>query len=366
MKKLFILAAIILLWHPVHSQQDSSVAIPEGNFKLNDLTLQPHQLKKFEELTDILNDNPVPFAKKEVILEDELIQLFDPESFKCDCDPRLVKNIKKLVVTKKEGSTPEKNGFIPVVVKQRIENLPAIKITGYGSAILANSFTYNYTDSTNKTITKSASIMDSPSAENFNIENYFQYAASNFLYNIDCSGYLSAVLSADVGVSGNSVETSARAAIKNSASLIIIAGIMNSPLYQAYKGTGYFKANDKLTLQTRMEILTHINKAVPNYADKDETVINIPTDYKVVVTSNQGKSSFNGEGSLAASTGTGFGFGSFSVKGKGEGEVERKSSFSDFNCYVTTMNNLNSPDNLVLKDIRNKINELKKSIADIK
>jgi hypothetical protein len=50
--------------------------------------------------------------------------------------------------------------------------------------------------------------VDSPTAKNFSIEKYIEYDASNFLYSLDCSGYLTAALNADIGVSGNAIETS--------------------------------------------------------------------------------------------------------------------------------------------------------------
>lgn len=66
---------------------------------------------------------------------------------------------------------------------------------------------------------------------------------------------MTAALNADIGVSGNAIETSAKGAIKSKNSLIIISGIMYSPLYQAYKGLGNYKDENKESLEFRKEVI---------------------------------------------------------------------------------------------------------------
>jgi len=320
------------------------------------------QIKDFNDLKSAIDIEEVPFGASEVLLEDEFIKLFDPDGFKCDYDQRLIKNIKKIVVSKGKNDSPDKFGFIPSLVSERIKDSPAIKISGLGSTILANSFIYSYQDN-GQTIKKSATIIDSPTAKNFDIQKYIEPNASSFLYNLDCSGYLSAVLNANVGVSGNSVEASAKAAYKTKNSLLIISGIMYSPIYQSYRGFGAFKENTKDVLELRKEILNNILKSLPDYASKDETQIVLASDYKIVITSNRGDSSFNGEGSLSGQAGVGFGFGSFSTKGDTGGQIERKSNFSDFDCYVIKKNNLNQPDYITVKTLKEKIKSIESQIT---
>lgn len=363
MKK-FILILFLLFAVKANSQKTSE----SNTEKINNLYFKDYQIKDYQILKsailDYSSELEVPFGYDEVTVEDEMIKLFDPENFKCDCDEKVIKNIKKVVASKKTNNTPEKLGFIPDVVKSRIGNNPAFKLSGLGSKILANSFTYTYIEN-GKAITKSGTAIDSPTSKNFNIETYFEYDASNFLYSLDCSGYLSAALSFDIGVSGNAIETSAKGAAKSKNSLIIISGIMYSPLYQAYKGFGNYKDETKEILEFRKQVINQIIKSIPNYANDDKTNISLDTDYKVVIASNKGDSSFNGEASLSGKTGTGFGFGSFSIKGESGGEIGRKSKFSDFDCYVIKKNNLNEPDILTIKDLNAKIVEIDSKLKSI-
>ena len=97
---------------------------------------------------------------------------------------------------------------------------------------------------------------------------------------------------------------------------------------------------------------------MPKAANNDKTIIDIPTDFKIVLTSNKGDSNFNGEGAFSAKGGLGFGIGSFSTKGQAEGQITRKSSFSDFDSYVITTNNINQPDEITVNDLKALINEL--------
>lgn len=68
---------------------------------------------------------------------------------------------------------------------------------------------------------------------------------------------------------------------------------------------------------------------------------------------------------MSGKSGTGFGFGSFSLKGETGGEVGRKSTFSDFDCYVTKKNNLNEPDVVTIKDLKSKILEIDSKLKAI-
>ncbi|KUJ56380.1 hypothetical protein [Chryseobacterium aquaticum] len=319
-------------------------------------------LSNIAKVSKFIDENKIPYGTSEVLMEDEMIKLFDPDRFKCDCDEKLSKKIKSNIISEKGKNSAEKLGFVPRLVRDRIENTPAIKLSGMGSTILANSFNFTYVEN-GKEVNKSASVMNAPTAKNFVIENYLELNYSNFLYNLDCSGYLSAVLSANLSASAASIESSARGAFKSNNSLMILSGVMYSPLYQCYKGDGVFLNKDKETLTARRDVIAHIIKALPNVANNDSTVVDIPFDYRIILTSNKGDSNFNGEASLSAKVGAGFGFGSFAANGNTGGQISRKSNFADFDCYVIKINHLNQPDKITVLDLKTLLKELDSELA---
>ena len=112
--------------------------------------------------------------------------------------------------------------------------------------------------------------------------------------------------------------------------MIVAGGVMYSPLYQAYKGEGEFIKKDSLTKIKRIKVLEAVINSIPTQEQTDSTQIFLNSNYRVVLTSNSGTSSFNGEAKLGVTGGIGFGIGSVSGEGKAEGSVQRKSSFSKY------------------------------------
>ena len=62
------------------------------------------------------------------------------------------------------------------------------------------------------------------------------------------------------------------------------------------------------------------------------------SNYRVVITSNSGTSSFNGEATIEASGNVKFGVGSVSASGKVNGSIQRKSEFTRYKTYIVEEN----------------------------
>jgi len=356
-KVLLLLLTICILYSCDEKQTISEIKSISGN---SNTELISETLKS---LNDFKNENEVKlFDEKgkigeEVDLYKELLTLFNTDNFDCGCDEKLKRKLRRYKPKNKED---DESGFIPkVVLNNALYTDKAILLDRSGSSILAHGFQYE-----KQTGDKSKLLFarNSPTVEKFSESDYIENNPNtydHFLYTLDCSGFLSAAVSATVGVSKNSIKASANAASKSDKSLIVLGGVMYSPLYQAYIGDGAFSKNDSITKSIRIKILESILSAIPNQEQTDNTQVFINTNFQVILTSNSGTSSFNGEAKLGITGGVGFGIGSVSGEGQAEGSVQRKSSFSRYKTYLTETNVNAEPNEITILSIKNKINTLK-------
>lgn len=294
---------------------------------------------------------------KKVGLYKELLQLFDSDNFDCGCDEKLKRKLKKYRPSNLEE---DESGFIPrVVINNAFITDSVLLLDRSGSSILAHGL--QYTKSTGDE-SKLLFARNSPTVNTFNVSDYIEDnpdTYDHFLYTLDCSGFLSAAVSATVGVNKNSIRASANAVSKTDKSLIVVGGVMYSPLYQAYSGEGEFTSNDSVSKQKRIKVLEAILSTIPEQDQQDNTQIIISTNYQVIITSNSGTSSFNGEAKLGVTGGIGFGIGSVSGEGNAEGNVQRKSSFTRYKTYLIERNVGAEPNDITVKSLKEKIDILK-------
>ncbi|MBC7410129.1 MAG: hypothetical protein H7339_17235 [Arcicella sp.] len=371
MKNLIIICSLIMLfpifgWSQSQNANDANKNLEfarkekvVANLKnlYDDKLIYLTDIKKFnlpENL--ILTTATSNFTETELITEFQI--LFNPENFKCGYDEKLKKKLKKL----KNDSGQE--GFVPSIITQKIENQKVYKLSNQGSNILVNSFKYGVKGKSSDLIYASYS----PTSLNFNEEDYLEKAPkgySNFFYSLDCSGYLSTALAASGGIDSASLKTAASSSSNSNNSLIVIAGVINSPLYQAYQARGVFASSSKESLSLRKEVLVQIISSIPNTDRLDDTLIFLDSNFKVVLTSNSGKSSFNGEASLSANGNFGFGFGNVSANGSATGKINRSSEFSDYNTYLLERNVNQKPDKITVLDMKNIISTIEKEIVKL-
>lgn len=292
-----------------------------------------------KELKSIVgDDNPVPDGEPKLI-EDELYKLFNPDSFDCGCDIKLKKNISKF---------NNEKGYIPKEIKESITGLTGNHLPGRGSNNLLNSFQIKGQDGK---VSSRFFVKSSPTAINYDVLNYLIVIPDtydNLYYSIDCSGYLTGVISAGIGINENSVKTSSNNVIDKKKSLVIIKGVLDSPLNQAIKGHLVFKEDKAL----RKQVLQALVDRVPTeYNDESEIIIN--ENYEVFLTSNSGNASFNGKIDVSASVGYNFILGNANSSASANGNVGRVSNFSRFNTYILSRNIDGSPVTIKLKTLKN-------------
>lgn len=291
------------------------------------------------ELKSIVGDDSPIQEGKPKSLEEELYKLFEPESFNCGCDLKLKKNIAKL---------NNEKGYIPNEIKKDVIGVIGNHLDRRGSNNLVNSF---YIKDKNGNLSKRIYAKDSPTALNYDVLNYLVTTAhgfSNLYYTIDCSGYLAGVINAGVGIDDKSIKLSSQGAVDNKKSLVVIRGVLNSPLYQAIKQERVFSQDNDL----RKKVIQAIIDRVPTEFDDDESQIIINESYEVFLTSNTGNSSFNGKADMSASGGYNFIIGSVNSSVNSSGNIGKVSSFSEFNTYILNKNIDSYPVQIKLKDLK--------------
>lgn len=224
---------------------------------------------------------------------------------------------------------------------------------GQGSNVLLHSFQLK--DNSGKISEKKFNNL-SPTTLNYSALDYLivlNDGYDNLYYSIDCSGYLATMISAGADVASAEMKISADTASKLSKSLVVIKGLLYSPIYQAVKNEGIFKDNKdfrKLVLQSLL------NKIPSSYLDDTKILIN--SNFEVVLTSNEGSSSFNGKAEMSAGGSYNFIIGSASSSLESRGKIGRTSTFAKFNTYVLNENVQDFPMELLISDLKLLINSL--------
>jgi hypothetical protein len=295
-----------------------------------------------------------------VDLKKELTDLFDPNNFQCGCEGKFKNALKRI-----KPGTKDSIGFVPKLVMDRVYKYKnAVKIEQSGSYVLTHLFQFSKNDGT---ISKPVrAIPDNVSA--FNQFNYLErsdQSFSNFLYTLDCSGYVSMAIGVAGGVSKASIKASAKSASQTDRSLFLLSGVLYSPLYQAYLGSGRFSKVDSATVYERLQTLKAIINKIPPIHLKPTTEVYLNANYRVLITSNSGKSSFNGEANIEGGGGGSFGVVSISGEAKAGGSIGRASNFSDYNSYILKENVNEEVDKITVADIKKLINDLERQLRTL-
>jgi len=292
----------------------------------------------------------------------ELLALFDPDNFDCGCEEKLKRKLRKIRPSNKPES---ESGFIPRdVLNNALHADTVVLFNRTGSNYLAHSFQYI---STSGQKSKMIFADNSPTIADFNETNFIDMTAGvhdNFLYTLDCSGFLSAALAVTAGIDKNSVKASAEGASKIDRSLLVIGGVMYSPLYQAYTGTGVYSAENPDTITKRRKALEAILKAIPEQDHQDDVKVLLNSNYRIVLASNTGSSGFNGKANLGGNGGFRILVASVDYRGESEGRIDRTSSFTNYKTYLTDVNVGSVPSNITVRSIREKINLLASQIQN--
>ncbi|MEO1257170.1 MAG: hypothetical protein AAFZ15_00175 [Bacteroidota bacterium] len=366
MKKITFIVGVVLLITSCNNVQlteevtakygdKNHVAVEQISSMLNNMEKgQLKDLKTFQ----------IPAEKDKAIGEEvdlyrELVDLFDPDNFSCGLHPKIKKKLKKLKARNKDVS-----GFVPnVVIKNAYLADSALLLDRSGSNILAHGFQYKKRDGT---VSKFLFARTAPTVEDFNQSAFMEKDPNTydyFLYTMDCSGFLSASVSATAGLNRNALKTSASAAGVSDKSLVVLGGLLYSPLLQAYKGEGIFSGMDSVSLIKRINTLQAILNEIPDGNDTTQLLLN--ANFEAVMTSNSGSSGFNGEAKLDVTGSIGFGVGSGTGAVGAKANVERKSEFSRYKTYILRFNVGAAPPKITLANMRDLIRALNTQLDNL-
>jgi len=303
---------------------------------------------------------------KKVSLYAELVNLFQPDNFNCGCHNKMKRRLNRI-----KPKNQDIAGYVPKTVMANAYLSDSVNhYEKRGAAVLANSFFFRESQNSDKEFYFAG---DSKFISQFSIETFLEtrnQVYNNFLFTLDCSGFLSAAITATAGVSSAAISASAEVAQKSKKSLLIVAGIMYSPLYYAYTGKKMFTKEDSSTLATRLDILEAVlGELEPSEEVQipDSSEVFLHKNYQVIITSNQGESSFNGTGGFEGSAGFDGGVASIKTNAKGETNIGRSSKFSKYDTYLVKLDigsgNGDKVFSVFVIDLKDKIIQLRSKLT---
>lgn len=181
--------------------------------------------------------------------------------------------------------------------------------------------------------------------------------SNNYLYTIDCSGYLTSALSANVGLAIAEARGAARTATTKQWSLLIARARLWSPIAHAISPPDApLPEKYRYTDLQRLDTLWAVHSRFSDLADSD--TITIPTATDFLWTSQNGSSSFQGKVDLSSSASYGFGFGSVEGHLDAGASLARGSHFSTFVTYPLPRSDEAPTLTVPLETIRRQVRDL--------
>lgn len=374
MKKLKQLIIIILTMiiisscEPYIAPRITDLAKKDNSKFLKELSNTISQVEEFK------SNNLLQGFGDTVLLYPEITKLFNPDELQCGLSEKIRDRIKE---SKREGE--EGTGFIPNIVYRQISSYEkAIKMDGRGANVLLHLFHYK----NGNTISKPILASEAPTSSNFNssvfIDNKNE-AYENFFYTMDCSGYFSAtakvaVKSGFLGIGKIEVAAEGEQTLDKEQAIMVSKSLIHSPLYSAYIGSNYFNLtndtsltiNDKIArISMAINNLKSVIQAIPTQDRNDSTLVYINANYEAVLTSNKGKSGFNGQGSLNGNLSLSIGGNGGSSSMNANNAIGRTSRFESYDTYVLNDNVNVALENITVKTILTKISELEEKIESL-
>lgn len=342
MKKMATIAALILVPQLASAKEDSTTKI------YNMLKTDTENFISFTKQNTVTVD--ADFAKaigaskiEKVKTMDALSEPFDPETNMCNYDKKVINKIKDL--TNKNNNKYE---WLPNDLKAQKSAMPEDVILADKASINVTLFSIDSYDSSADTIAKRKVLKGSNQYAKLNPEAFSDSHASSFLFSLDCSGYLTASMSAGVGFSGAELKSAGQTALNSKKSAIVVRSLVYSPIAISVDPAKFpEEKTSMISKRDRLEIVYSIIselKAMPANA-----IIKFPKALDLLWTSNQGESSFQGTASVSASGSASFGFGNVNGTAQAGLDVSRRSKYSNFKTYIVTEE---QGDKIDLKEIK--------------
>jgi len=351
---LFLIAKILFL-NSCDSPIDSD-EIDESQYKefITELGIEGNlkSLERIESILAVENSNLmntdtsniyVGINPQRVSLYQEVKSLFDPDNQLCPVPEKIAKKLRK------QNKKKKKIGFIPKFVMESLKPLADTVILADGVALTTLIHWMKVIDTDGKEFQNP--IMSAPTYLNFDVTKFLMESSfSSFIYNLDCSGYLTASIEAVGSAPGSDIAAKASASLDKQNSMVIAGGTIASPLLIAIR-PNLFPPTMLLDSTNRIKTINSILSAIPsNYSDS--TIIELNYTHDVVWSSNRGAKSFNGKGEFGVNASANFGLAKAGGAINTKNSISRSSSYTAYKTYIAQDSRLKLPNKITLKEIK--------------
>ena len=329
-------------WKSNEKDWEFSERIAKGDIQKILTDLNDIKLAENFTLSDSLASNTL---EDRVNITNEIKDIFDPE--KCICP------LPKKVARKLKRNIDDGIYWAPKYVVTFLNNFPEVGIPLEGASVTSLMHTVTIKDMNGNE--RKWILAESPTFNKFDVNNYVSGTFDNFIYTLDCSGYLNAAIEASLTVPGSDIKSVAENAITTDNSMFVGGGVLISPIVSSFYGR---VLGISLGKQERIAILEALIN-IPRIKDSDRIII--PNTYEVIWSSTSGSSGFNGKGSLSGGGTLGMGIAKISASTDIGGSISRESSFSSYNTYYTRRERLGGTNPFNIGEVKALLAELKSS-----
>lgn len=278
---------------------------------------QTNPIKQPQIQSDKESQGPTSFDK-------EVSNLFSSSG--CNLPEKLIERLKK----------SGQDAFVPEELKQALKQDPITtfeKVSGANVRAAMHVATFERNGkSEDRPLTGSQSY--------FRLDplNLLDPGKDNFLYTIDCSGYLNSSIALGGGVPAAQGEIAAKLAMQSVRSIFVARATLFSPIAMAIHPDIFPEMQSR---RDRMDILHALlqeaNLVWNGVSSTEATKISTQRMTKVLWTSNNGTSSLQGKSSFDAKAG----LGSIGFNAGGANSISKNLNFSSFNTYIIPSQNSN-------------------------
>lgn len=299
---------------------DSDKKVIEQDYSLivNDSTQNNEE--SLAEITEFLTRNQSiekldATEKKELVLNvdvhEEISNLFAPDSqLPCKLPKKIINKIRKT------------KNWTPRVVRRNLSKIPKVgdKVPNISALTYLNSLSI-------VPVNGNAYEIEINSSPKLEMINFIDRGRTRFAYSLDCSGYLNAALEFNAGASAAKIKSSASSSLTDNGTVLLVRANVIPPVVEAVRKS--LPASNRMNEIDAFTLILGLKKELRSDSmDEDKLVVNKIVD--LLWTSNEGKSSFNGEASLSG----GVRFIGIQFSADAGGSLTRSSSFTNFDTYI--------------------------------
>lgn len=352
MNKTILFCFIALILFQVRVQ-----AAPEQTFEADVSKTFASKIKTESFLGDILKHNKIPtnpaLPSEPPTIRAELQQLFS--SSNCPLPEKLKAEIAK---RSPYGYLPEEVSTAmnaDDILATRPSKVPGASVQNVIHTIRVPS---KPSDASGNQTATNIVLSSSDSYTTTGAESLINPHRSNFIYTMDCAGFLNAALSINANLTVAEIQGFAKHATSISRSMFLARASIFTPVAIAIDPS-LGSASMAQSTRQRIDLLHAIAAEVYSLDSKalDTTPVTAWREMDLLWATNQGTTSLQGQGQLSGSAAGGLGVVSMSLNSSSGGTYSRSVKFNSFNTYLLN-SDVTRPITTSLGDLRNALTKL--------